>query len=55
MLWFVTREDIDVGVVDGRCGNHQSVGMEGSNRDGSRSIPKETRVGFKVRYGLTVV
>ena len=51
----MTREDIDVGVVDGRCGNHQSVGMKGGNRDGSRSIPKETRVGFEVRYGLTVV
>ena len=44
-----------MGIVDSRCGNHQPVGMEGGNRDGSRSVPQETRVGFKVGYGLTIV
>jgi hypothetical protein len=44
-----------VGVVDGSCGNHQSMRMECSDRDGGRSIAEETRVGLKVRYRLAVV
>jgi hypothetical protein len=44
----VAGEDIDMIVVEGRCGDHKSMGMESRSSDGSRAVAQEARVGLEI-------